>query len=112
MIRDRWIRSRRLDEQEIAWGSLGKNGIQAGVLFEPRNEVYAVGSVSCPGSSIATLVCRTSRLTSNVTTHSYYDKLHVVDATAPIPIDQILHRAARGWMRSTCPAGPCTNFQV
>ena len=108
VIRDRWIRSRSLNQQEIAWGTPGKNGIQAGVLFEPRNEVYAVGQRVVPRFFYRNVGQQELEANfPNVMTHSYYDKLHAVDATgAPIPIDQDPSPGGPvGWMKMDLPRG-------
>ena len=108
VIRDRWIRSRSVNQQEIAWGSLGKHGIQAGVLFEPRNEAYAVGQRVIPRFFYRNVGQQDLEANfPNVMTHSYYDQLLAVDATgAPIPIDQDASPGGPvGWMKMDLPRG-------
>ncbi len=89
-IRDRWINSRRLDDRQISWGPAAPNGIQAGVMFDPRNEQYATGQQILPrffyrnvGSQELTVAF------PRLMTHSYYEALHAVDnAGRDIAIDQ------------------------
>jgi hypothetical protein len=81
-VRERFIRSEAVENENISWGKPGENGLQAGVLFEPRNEQYTYGQ------SINTRFyfrnAGTRKLTvafPRLMTRSYYEGIHVTDAS-------------------------------
>lgn len=89
-IRDRLIRSRRIDNREISWGPAGANGIQAGMLFDPRSEQYTLGQKIQPRFFFRNVGSQQMSVAfPRLMTHSYYDELRAVDATGrDIPVAQ------------------------
>ncbi|QDT92178.1 serine/threonine-protein kinase [Gimesia algae] len=90
ILRKQFIRSQAIDNGKIAWGPVAKNGLQAGVRFEPDNEQYAIGQQVLPrfyyrntGNQFVEIML------PRLLTHNYYTKLSALDETGKsISIDQ------------------------
>jgi serine/threonine protein kinase len=90
ILRKQFIRSQAIDNGKIAWGPVAKNGLQAGVRFEPDNEQYAIGQQVLPrfyyrntGNQFVEIML------PRLMTHNYYTKLSALDETGKsISIDQ------------------------
>ena len=89
-LRKQFVRSQAIDNGKIAWGPVAKNGLQAGVRFEPDNEQYAIGQQVLPrfyyrntGNQFVEIML------PRLMTHNYYTKLSALDETGKsISIDQ------------------------
>ena len=90
ILRKQFIRSQAIDNGKIAWGPVAKNGLQAGVRFEPYNEQYVTGQQVLPrfyyrntGDQFVEIML------PRLMTHNYYTKLSALDgAGKSISIDQ------------------------
>lgn len=90
ILRKQFVRSQAIDNGKIAWGPVAKNGLQAGVRFEPHNEQYVTGQQVLPrfyyrntGDQFVEIML------PRLMTHNYYTKLSAVDGTGKsISIDQ------------------------
>ena len=89
-IRQQFVRSRKIDRGDIAWGNVADNGLQVGVRFEPRNEHYLIGQKVVPVFFFRNMGNKNLDISfPRLMTHGYYDEIIAVDAAGKaIPIDQ------------------------
>lgn len=82
-IRERFIRSEPVENENISWGKPAENGLQAGIMFEPSNEQYAFGQAINPRFYFRNSGARKlTVLFPRVMTRSYYKRLHTTDAAS------------------------------
>ena len=89
-IRERFVRSRLIDDGTIAWPATAHNGMEAGVRFTPHATQYAQGQKIAVRFFFRNTSDRVLEVSlPNLMTHAYYDKIHV---TAPDGKEIPLHR--------------------
>jgi len=89
IFRTQYIRATRIDGN-IAWGSVAENGLQAGVSFGLHEGPYKVGQRVTPKFFVRNSSDKVQELSfPNIITHSYYQKLEVLDESGePVPFKQ------------------------
>lgn len=108
VIRDRWLRVKKLKERQIAWGPVAKNGLQVGLWIDPPSEVLTKGQQIVPHFYFRNAGEKdTSISLPRLMTHSYYSALQVTDDKGEkIEMEQDEGPAGPvGWTQSGFPAG-------
>jgi hypothetical protein len=96
-----WSESKEQEDSEISWGLVGKNGVQAGLRLNIRQDTYAVGEVITPLFYFRNTGQKKLHVSlPRAMTHSYYKELVAVDWEGrPVEVEQPKEPAGPvGWM--------------
>jgi hypothetical protein len=89
LLRNRFVRSRKIDDDNISWGPTAASGLQAGVLLEPRNEQYIVGQEVTPRFFYRNTADRKLDVSFPLSTAGDSEEIIAVDAAGNrIPIER------------------------